>query len=176
MNTQRGSALILSLLILLVMTMLGITAMSTSTLQERMAANDRNQKIAFQNSELTLAQTEADARDMDFMTDLRGVVGNTDNHIYGEDAVLNYHDATTWDNADCGVAIELNTVDGSSSNGCRLIHIVEQTTALEAGGGYGQLDQSNLTTARLRLTALGTDGSGKAQAKVQSTFDKVITP
>lgn len=175
MNTQRGSALILSLLILLVMTMLGITAMSTSTLQERMAANDRNQKVAFQNSELTLTQTEADARDMDFMTDLRGVVGSS-SHIYAEDAVVDYHDPATWGNADCGVAIELNTVDGSSSNGCRLIHIVEQTTALEAGGGYGQLDQSNLTTARLRLTALGTDGSGKAQAKVQSTFDKVITP
>lgn len=55
---QQGSALVLSLIILLVMTMIGITALSTSTLEEKMAANDRNQRVAFQTAEAALAEGE----------------------------------------------------------------------------------------------------------------------
>ena len=48
---QRGAVLVIGLLILLVMTLIGVTAMSTSTMQERMSANGMNANIAFQAAE-----------------------------------------------------------------------------------------------------------------------------
>ena len=57
---QRGSVLVVSLLILLVMTLLGITAMSTTTLEEKMAGNLRDKSIAFQAAEAALRDGEAD--------------------------------------------------------------------------------------------------------------------
>lgn len=57
---QRGSVLIVSLLILLIMTLLGITAMSTTTLEEKMAGNIRDKNIAFQAAEAALRDGEAD--------------------------------------------------------------------------------------------------------------------
>lgn len=55
---QRGAVLIVGLLILLVMTVLGVTAMGNSTLQERMANNNRQQQIAFQSAEAALRAAE----------------------------------------------------------------------------------------------------------------------
>ncbi len=48
---QQGAALILSLVFLLLLTILGITAVSTSTLQEKMAGNMKDQNVSFQAAE-----------------------------------------------------------------------------------------------------------------------------
>lgn len=55
---QSGAVLIIGLLILLVMTVLGITGMSTTSIQERMAGNDRDRQIAFQAAEAALRHGE----------------------------------------------------------------------------------------------------------------------
>ncbi|MCC5858552.1 MAG: hypothetical protein JJT90_10370 [Ectothiorhodospiraceae bacterium] len=55
---ERGAALIISLLLLLVMTLIGVTAMQTSTLQERMAGNTRDRNLAFQSAEAALREGE----------------------------------------------------------------------------------------------------------------------
>lgn len=59
---QRGSILIVSLMILVVLTMIGVSSMSTSSLQERMAGNFRDRQIAFQAAETALAYAEEFAR------------------------------------------------------------------------------------------------------------------
>jgi len=51
---QTGAALIVSLVLLLIMTVLGVTAMRTTTLQERMAGNLRDNNLAFQDAEAAL--------------------------------------------------------------------------------------------------------------------------
>ncbi|MFQ5469238.1 MAG: PilX N-terminal domain-containing pilus assembly protein [Gammaproteobacteria bacterium] len=48
---QNGSALVISLLILVVMTILGVTSMSSTSLEENMAANSQNSHVAFQAAE-----------------------------------------------------------------------------------------------------------------------------
>lgn len=55
---QRGSALVVSLMILMVMTIIGITAMSSTTLEERMANNNRQRQLAFQSAESALRDAE----------------------------------------------------------------------------------------------------------------------
>jgi type IV pilus assembly protein PilX len=55
---QRGSALVVALVFLLLMTMLGISAMQGSNLQERMAGNLRDRNMAFQAAEAALRNGE----------------------------------------------------------------------------------------------------------------------
>lgn len=56
---QTGSALIISLVILIVMTLIGITAMGGSSLQERMAGNSRDMAVSFQAAEAALRGGES---------------------------------------------------------------------------------------------------------------------
>lgn len=56
---QAGSALIIALVFLLVMTLLGVASMQTTTLQERMAANAQDRVLAFQAAEAALRDGEA---------------------------------------------------------------------------------------------------------------------
>lgn len=55
---QRGAALVISLLLLLVMTLLGLGASQSTRLQERMAGNQRDQELALQGAEAALRDAE----------------------------------------------------------------------------------------------------------------------
>ncbi|MEJ2645875.1 MAG: PilX N-terminal domain-containing pilus assembly protein [Gammaproteobacteria bacterium] len=57
---QCGAVLVVSLLILLVMTIIGIVAMHTTTLEEKMAGNTRQRDLAFQAAEAALQDGETD--------------------------------------------------------------------------------------------------------------------
>lgn len=48
---QEGAVLVISLVLLLVLTLIGVAGMSSSTMQERMAANAQNSNRAFQGAE-----------------------------------------------------------------------------------------------------------------------------
>lgn len=52
---QRGAALIVSLIVLLVLTLIGVAGMNTSVMQERMAVNSQNSNRAFQAAESTVS-------------------------------------------------------------------------------------------------------------------------
>lgn len=56
---QRGAVLIISILLLLIMTLIGVTAMSTTSLEEKMAGNMRDKNIALQAAEAGLEDGEA---------------------------------------------------------------------------------------------------------------------
>ena len=58
---QRGAALITSLVILLVLTVLGISAMKNSSLQENIVGNLRDHDLAFQSAEAALTAAEKNA-------------------------------------------------------------------------------------------------------------------
>lgn len=51
---QRGITLVMTLVFLLLLTILGVTAINTSTLQEKMSGNLRDQDVAFQAAESAL--------------------------------------------------------------------------------------------------------------------------
>jgi type IV pilus assembly protein PilX len=58
-NSQRGAILVTSMLLLLVLTIIGITASQMTRMQERMAGNLRDQNLAFQGSEAGLRDGES---------------------------------------------------------------------------------------------------------------------
>lgn len=55
---QAGSVLFISLMLLLMLTILGVTAMNSVTLEERMAGNLRDTDLAFQAGEAALRDAE----------------------------------------------------------------------------------------------------------------------
>lgn len=79
---QQGVTLIVALVMLLVMTSLGITTMTSATLQERMAGNSRQQYIARLNAEFALRQALAqlDSQNLNAISDIQlgDLIANTD--------------------------------------------------------------------------------------------------
>jgi len=59
-SRQRGAALITGLIFLVILTLLGITAMRTSTLEERVAGNTRDRNVALQAADTALRDGERD--------------------------------------------------------------------------------------------------------------------
>lgn len=59
-RSQKGSTLIIALVMLLLISLLAVGGMQGSILQERMASNSHDRSIAFQASEATLRQAEED--------------------------------------------------------------------------------------------------------------------
>ena len=57
-HRQQGAALLFSLIILLLLTVIGVTVLQTTTLQERMAGAQRDRFIAFQAAEATVREAE----------------------------------------------------------------------------------------------------------------------
>ncbi|MDE2140143.1 MAG: pilus assembly protein [Gammaproteobacteria bacterium] len=57
-NLQQGVVLIVSLVLLLVLTILGIAAIQSTSLEERMAGNQRAHQLAFEAAEAALRQGE----------------------------------------------------------------------------------------------------------------------
>lgn len=55
---QNGAVLIVSLLILVLLTLLGLTAIQAGTVQERIVGNTRNLDVAFQAAEAALREAE----------------------------------------------------------------------------------------------------------------------
>ena len=105
MHSQRGVALFMGLVMLLVMSLLGISAMQGTTMQERLAGNFRESDIAFQGAEDILRQIEEEIK----VIKRTGTVGslaieNWDaSGLYNFDCsgtlIRNHADPTTWTDA-----------------------------------------------------------------------------
>ena len=84
---QRGAVLFISLIMLLLLTLIGITAMQVTLLQERMAGGFRVQHQAFQQTEGTLKSTRKDLND---------AANSSGALYYSADAALTGANALPW--------------------------------------------------------------------------------
>jgi type IV pilus assembly protein PilX len=84
---QRGAVLFISLIMLLLLTLIGITAMQVTLLQERMAGGFRVQHQAFQQTEGTLKKTRKNLND---------AANSSGSLYYSADATLTGANALPW--------------------------------------------------------------------------------
>lgn len=94
---QRGAALFIALILLVVLTLIGVTAARMQTVEERMALNDDNHELAMQSAEAALRQTEQavrgdDPRVTNFAADAGGTYELVD-EIAGAGSIV---DAPNW--------------------------------------------------------------------------------
>jgi type IV pilus assembly protein PilX len=74
-SRQSGTALIIALIFLLLMTLLGTSSMRTSTMQERMAGNMRDWNLGFQSAEAALREAEEWLLDTDVLPEFNDANG-----------------------------------------------------------------------------------------------------
>lgn len=67
-SPQRGVSLVVALIFLIILTILGLTAMRVATMEERMSGNSRDRSLAFQAAEAALRDAEADIECIKFGT------------------------------------------------------------------------------------------------------------
>ena len=79
---QSGAVLLVAMVILVILTLLGVTVMHTTSLQERMASNTQEQVHAFQAAETGLNQAFADNLAYDLTSTYTG--GATPTTIFRE--------------------------------------------------------------------------------------------
>lgn len=167
---ERGSVLIVSLVMLIVMTLIGITSVSTSSLQERMAGNTRDMALAFQAAEAALRSAETWFEE----TPGAGKAFGSQPGMYTFGTHPRIHAAETWASARPypghidGVAEqprfileELGTI-GDNANSLTDMNITNYGD--DTGG-------EQLTAAR--ITARGVGGTPGTVVYLQSTFAKL---
>jgi type IV pilus assembly protein PilX len=171
-NHQRGVALVMAMVFLLLLTILGVTSMSTSSLEEKMSTNTRDRNLAFQSAETALvaAETWISSLGADPATWPEPAAGKYiatvptpiwDTVDWGGAEVVSYPctptDATPDDSASCvgGVRAEIPNVNTQPK------YIIEH---------MGQA--ANATQIAYRITARGTGSTDAAVVVLQSTFIK----
>ncbi|WP_018144619.1 MULTISPECIES: PilX N-terminal domain-containing pilus assembly protein [unclassified Thioalkalivibrio] len=156
-SRQRGSALIVALVMLLLMTLIGVTAMQTTILQERMAGNTRDRQMAFEAAEAALREGES------FLSNPSSTAGFLDPAEPGDPPV--------WDTVDwLGSSATSVTF---SQTGTELVrnpaYIIE-----ELGIASDELnlaaDEPAPETRMYRITATGWGGSEGAIVRLQTSY------
>jgi len=166
-RTQAGSALIVSLLILLVMTLIGVTAMSSSNLEEKMAGNSRDMMLAFQAAEAALRDGEDVVANLVTLAPFAACGGT---YLYDQGCNPDVTSDATWATA----RDYSGTIDKVKT---KPKYIIEYTG--DAGGSQGLNvdnygDSSSEIISTFRVTARGTGGTDNAVVLLQSYHGKIL--
>jgi type IV pilus assembly protein PilX len=165
-SRHNGSVLIISLLILVVLTLIGITAMSTSGLEERMAGNVRDEQVAFQASEIALRDAEA------FIEGIASTAGfNGTNGLYPQGSSLDISpDSAIWTGNNS--AVYGGALGDEKTPPRYVIEVLDTQGNNDVNiGGYG--DSSGVgAVADFRITARGTGISNSSTVILQSYYGK----
>lgn len=172
---QGGVVLVISLLFLLVMTIIGVTAMSGASLQEKMAGNMRDKNLSFESAEAALRDAEISELSIDSLQPFNNTNGryvlasNTGQQRF---EVSNWR-ATEWKN-------NANTIEYSEPGVLPQLvapprFYIEQLppvklslvpgNSLNVGTEYGEK-----TRIYHRITARGVGQTDTAVTILQSTF------
>lgn len=177
---NRGVALFISLVLLLVLTIIGVSSVQTTTLETRMARNEHDRLIAFQAAESALRDAEA------FLNTVVTTAVFTDGGAGGLWTVADLGDPDRWEDAsvwNAGTSVEAPTVledpggDAISAEPPRYIiehvaSVVRENNAYQIDDPYGASAADRIEI--FRVTARGIGGSANTQVLLQSTFGRIL--
>jgi len=183
MNTQKGVVLVISLVLLLIMTLLGVTAMSTTTIQEKMAGNTLDRERAFQAAEAALRDAEQFIENPPAAFDpLSSAVNDTCTNGLctkrEDDAAFNINTGSSdanwiderWSDTTLNVWNTANsyrqystTINGISSTPK---YIIEYLSAIDCPGSITGSSDCEI----YRITAQATGGTLSSRVMLQSTY------
>ena len=174
-SRQRGVALFISLVLLLVLTIIGVSAVQTTTLETRMARNEHDALLAFQAAESALRDAE---------NFLEGVVTTaifTDAGANGLWTIAPLGDPNRWEDPNVwlgGTSVQAPTAAGAvvAEQPRYLIEhvasvlIEENAFQISDPYGGGAADRVEI----FRVTARGVGGSANSQVLLQTTYGRVL--
>ncbi len=173
---QQGAILVMSLLMLFVLTLIGVSSVSTTTMEEKMSGNTRNKHLAFQSAETAIHEAE------DFITTtISNPVGQFTNNgglysLGNGPSTINAIDYNWWKTAaNERIAASATNTNIKSPPEYTIEYIGETTqtevTDLEISNDPGG-SQGGIHT--FRITARGTGLTENAVVVIQSHFGKRI--
>ncbi len=167
-NRQAGVTLVVSLVLLIAMTLLGVTSMQTTRTEIAMAGNLREAGLTFNAAEAGLRFAETFVEDSISTT----VYADPTIGLYAEaDEDPDYTDYTIW-TASQDAAFNLAYVVEDPKFIIRYLGDRSQNEAAKINiAGYGSA-QLGITVSNFRVTARGTGQSGNARRFVQSYYGK----
>ena len=173
LRRQQGVALVVSLIILISLTMLGLTAMQRTTLDLAMAGNQRETGLMFQAAEMGLVSAEnfieASATNADFDNASLGLhtVPPGDPAYSGPD----YFDAAGWTASSQTAATSLDVYEQPRYMIEYLGDRSQNPMSKISVGGYG-MQQAGDIVSIYRATARGAGLTGNSYRYVQSYYGK----
>lgn len=164
---ERGAVLVTAMLLLLVLTVIGVTVMQLSRLQERMAGNSRDVNLSFQASEAALRSGEKYISDQESRP-IPCSDGTCDVWLEGSlvGAIAN-KDADWWE--ENGKAFSLGTIEGLAEDPKA---VVEELGFVRTDGGVVMGQDPPDGRDFYQVTARSTGGSGQAEIVLQSTYTR----
>lgn len=174
-SRQRGAALITGLIFLVVLTLISLSAMRTTSLEERMAGNTRDQDVAFQAAEAALRDA---MQLLPALTPASAFAVGCSNGLCLNDPVTPVWKTLTannlWLSANTGAyGGTALTIDGTTPLPVQPRYIIELLPAtVPPTGSSAATGKGNYSGAQLipyRITTRGWGISGQTQATVQAT-------
>ncbi len=194
-RTQRGAVLLVSLVILLILTLFSVSAMQSTTIDMRMAANNQARQQAFQAAEAALAVVENQLQNDNITTEFLQDCASGSSTCYEAtcagalcftgtyNAGTDQYDCETisgspppekvwrnsaldvWNNAAKHRTVRVNAVDNA------IKYIIEFICYTERGdGSIFDASSPNNGVPLFRITTLATSDNNKARIMLQSTY------
>ena len=168
-NRQSGMTLVVSLVILISLTILGVTSMQATRTEVSMAGNLRESGFTFNAAEAGLRHAES------FINDSASKTVYTDPSIGLYDRLdedPNYADILEWTTASQYATTSLPYVVEQPKFIIKYLGDRSQNEVAAVNiGGYGS-GQPGITVSNFRVTARGTGQTGNAYRFVQSYYGK----
>lgn len=175
--SQRGSALIIALVFLLVMTLIGVTAMQGTTQQEGMAGNTRQRNLAFQAAEAALRGGESILRGAT-LPDFNNTGANLG---LRQPVVPSTEVGAFWLDAYCWVvrtgcaSAESRQYGGTLNEVIGPRYVIEELPAVTRPPGPGEsvkAGQPLIEDQYFRVTSRGSGGTVDAVVILQTTYKR----
>lgn len=164
-HPQQGVALIVALILLVVMTLLGLGAMRSVTLEEKMASNTFDRSLSFQAAEATLREAEALLAVTPLPVSLTPAAGAA--CVNGICGAPNAGDPPRWTNSAFAGWHNATSVTSGS------ISITPQYFIEYLGSTFPCTEinpTSNLTCKRYRVTVRSNTGADRAAVMLQTVY------
>ncbi len=172
---QQGATLIVSLIILMVLTLIGVSSMNTTMQEEKMAGNLREQQTAFQCAEAAMMDTVEQVADGNIVfEDFNGGNGFLRE---ADDEPTDYFNPNLWNNANSSVVrTGLSTIDSELQPRyiIRVLGVIgeediDPSESADGDGRYGNV-QTFIEMRGYRLTVRCTGASGTAVSIIQGHY------
>jgi type IV pilus assembly protein PilX len=172
LKREQGVVLFMTLVMLLIITVLGLSSVQTTSMQERMARNSRDSNLAFQSAEAAIKAAEAVVQDYVIEENFDDLVDSTAGLFYE----ASYNETQNWQNFDWenGAFYTADAIVGTAAVPKYLVEVVKTVVAYDDTlnlNNIGQ-DTGSGSTHIFRITAYGTGGTSTAHVMIQSTFGK----
>ncbi|HSN18543.1 MAG TPA: PilX N-terminal domain-containing pilus assembly protein [Gammaproteobacteria bacterium] len=164
-RSQRGVVLVISLLLLLVLTLIGLAATRSTTLEERMTSNQRDQDVAFQAAEAALRDGESALQAAS-----PGQFNNT-NGLYDSSSTVTYTDQSVWDSSTTNSIVYSGTLTPAPSQPPRY-YIMQSASSGPANGQSLLADAPTVTPTIYLVVAKGYGLSPNTVVYLQSSYQR----